>query len=588
MSSDSDWAEALGRFQAGDFAAAERACHAVLAQDAFHRNALNLLAVLCCQAGRLEQGITHCRAVLALDPDDSQALQTLGDALHLTCDFAGAAAAFARAVAVRGRHWPLCAKLAAALLRAGRRPEAIAAYHEALAAGAPERVRQDCAVAEFEWGLELYHQGRRDDAILAYRAALTRKPDLALAHCNLGAALQENGELDAAIACYQTALAHAPAYPDALSNLGVARQEQGRLDEAAAQFEAALRIQPDHPLALNNLGKLRQEQGRRDEARALYREAARLAPDHPDSHFNLALLDLQAGAWETGWAGYEWRWRRPGAQRHDFGLPEWDGTPLAGRTLLLWCEQGLGDSIQFVRFAARIVSGGGRVVLLCPPELEALLQGVTGIDRVVSRISTLPPCDCQAPLLSLPRLLGTRLATLPAPVPYLAVPPAATARWRDRLAALPGRKVGLVWRGRPQHTNDRNRSLDPARLAPLLDRPGISFVSLQKGARPDDAAALAGRAPLLDLGPELADFTDTAAVLAGLDLVISVDTSVIHLAGALGRPGWLLLPFDPDWRWLLERQDSPWYPTLRLFRQPAPGAWDPVIADLADALGGFP
>jgi len=584
MSIDGDWVEALGQFQAGATDAAERACRAVLARDPERRDALNLLAVLCCQTGRLEEGIALSHQVLATAPDDAQALQTLGDALHLQLDFVGAAAAFSRAIVVRGKQWPLCAKLAAALLQAGRRPEAIAAFRDALSLGAPERVARDCAVAEFEWGLDLYRQGRRDDAILAYRSALVRRPDLALAHCNLGVALQEQGQLEAAIACYEAALGHAPAYPDALNNLGVARQEQGQLDAAIEHFSAALRIQPGHPLALNNLGKARQEQGWVDQALALFRQARTLSPAYVDAHFNEALALLLSGNFRDGWPAYEWRWKRPEAEPRDFGLPVWDGSPLAGRTLLLYCEQGLGDSIQFIRFAPQIKAGGGQIVLLCPPELESLFQDLPGIDRVVVRISTLPRCDLQAPLLSVPRLLGITLATLPAPVPYLSAPPATAAAWRQRLAGLPGRKIGLVWRGRPQHTNDRNRSLDPARLLPLLDRPGLSFVSLQKGARADDLAVFAGRGPVLDLGPELTDLAATAGAIAALDLVISVDTSVIHLAGALARPGWLLLPFAPDWRWLLDRSDSPWYPTLRLFRQPAPGAWDPVIDAVIEAL----
>ena len=585
MNQDQPWVETLAHFRAGALGAAEQGCRAVLARSPDRRDARNLLAVLCCQTGRLEQGITLCREVLTQAPDDVQALQTLGDALHLREEFAEAASVFARLLALRGKSWQVCAKLAAALLKAGRRPESIAAYRDALALGAPERVGQDCALAEFEWGLELYHQGRRDDAILAYRAALARRPDLAVVHCNLGVILQEKGDLDGAIACYEAALALAPAYPDALSNLGVACHDQGRLEEAIAHLEAALRLQPEHPFVLNNLGRAWQDLGQFDLALSLFRRAAARRPDYAEARFNESLLLLMRGDYAAGWPGYEWRWRRVGMQRPDFGLPLWDGSPLAGRTLLVYCEQGLGDSIQFLRFLPWIAAAGGQAVVLVPPELDGLFRDLAGMARVFTRISALPVCDVQAPLLSLPGLFGLSLANLPAaPVPYLTVPPEPAAVWRQRLADRPGRKIGLVWRGRPEHTNDRNRSLDPALLAPLLDLPGLTVVSLQKGARPGDQDVFARCPSFLDLAPELSDFTATAATIAALDLVISVDTSVIHLAGALGRPGWLLLPFIPDWRWLCDRTDSPWYPTLRLFRQPARNDWPSVVAAVVAAL----
>jgi hypothetical protein len=324
--------------------------------------------------------------------------------------------------------------------------------------------------------------------------------------------------------------------------------------------------------------------GRPEAALQALERAIALAPDYADAHWNRALTLLLAGDFAQGWPAYEWRWRATGMREPDLAAPRWDGGPLDGQTILLHAEQGLGDSIHFVRYAPLVAARGGRVIVQCPAPLARLLATCAGVARVIPRGEPLPPFELQAPLMSLPGLLNTRLDNIPAEVPYLAPPAGAGAAAQAALAALAAlgarRTVGVVWAGNPAHENDRNRSC-PARCFAALGAPERALVSLQKGAGADDIAAIPGA---LDLGPRLEDFAATAAAIARLDLVIAVDTATAHLAGALGRPVWLLLPHAPEWRWQLRRDDSPWYPTMRLFRQERPGDWPGVFERVGEAL----
>jgi len=307
----------------------------------------------------------------------------------------------------------------------------------------------------------------------------------------------------------------------------------------------------------------------------------------PDGHWNLALALLVQGHFPEGWEEYEWRWKTKGllSPRQLLPQPLWDGRPLAGRAILLHAEQGLGDTIQFIRYLPLVAQRGGRVIVECQPELQRLVQAMTPDIPVLARGQPLPDFAFQCPLLSLPKALGTTLATIPATVPYLHADAQNVQMWRDRLAGHGSAlKVGLIWAGNPHHKNDRNRSVKLASLAPLAQVPGVQFYSLQKGAAAAQAKTPPPGMDLIDRTDDLQDFADTAAMIANLDLVIAVDTSVVHLAGALAKPVWTLLPYCPDWRWLLKRQDSPWYPTMRLFRQPEIGDWDSVIQQLAAAL----
>jgi hypothetical protein len=344
---------------------------------------------------------------------------------------------------------------------------------------------------------------------------------------------------------------------------------------------------PNHTAALSSRGVALQALNRHAEAIASFDRALALAPDYADAHFNRSLARLAIGDYRAGQLEYEWRWKRTGAAPLRLNRPLWLGeTPLAGKTILLHAEQGLGDTIQFVRYVPRLAAAGAKVVLEVHPELKAPLSRVPGAAAVIGRGEPRPAFDLHCPLGSLPLACKTEPASVPADIPYLAAEPARVERWRERLAALDPPRIAIVWAGNAAHANDRNRSLPFAKLAPLWANSRARFVGLQRDLRAGDAPLLQG-APVLHLGSELADFDDTAAVLAGCDLLIAVDTAVAHLAGALGRPLWVLLPFSADWRWTKDSDRSPWYPSARLYREARPGGWDDVIARVARDLAAL-
>jgi hypothetical protein len=316
--------------------------------------------------------------------------------------------------------------------------------------------------------------------------------------------------------------------------------------------------------------------------------ALRLDPQSASTHWNRALALLQGGDFERGWREYEWRWQRAGAQpRVSTDRPPWDGRPLDGRAILLWCEQGLGDALQFARYAPLVQRHGGRVLLQCPGLLRALFRTLPGVDHLLTEGEALPSFDVHAPLLSLPALVGTTLATVPAEVPYLSADPARVEAWRQRLAAVPGLRVGVAWQGNPHHKWDRHRSVPLTAFAPLARVTGVRLVSLQKGPGAEQLPALKDRLRVVDFGDEFGasgPYPDTAALMRCLDLVVTVDTATAHLAGALAVPVWVPLSTIVDWRWLLGRQDSPWYPSMRLFRQTQLGDWAPVFDRMAEEL----
>jgi tetratricopeptide (TPR) repeat protein len=442
-------------------------------------------------------------------------------------------------------------------------------------------------------GSGAFPQGGLAEAEAGYRRTLAGDPDDAGAWTNLGVVLQLQGRLDPAEACYRRALTLRPDQAETHNNLGVVLQAQDRLDPAAACFERALALKPDYLEALNGLGVAHQARGRLDQAAACFRRVLALKPDHAEAHTNLATALLQAGDLEAGFCELEWRWR---VQDRTDRLPElpqplWTGDDLSGRTLLVLPEQGAGDTVQFLRFLAPLKARTGvrRVVFLAPDALARLLAPVAGIDRLVVAGDPPPAFDCHVPLLSLPHRLGTGNDTLAAAIPYLQAPEPQREARRRQLAGWPGLKVGVVWHGNPRQHNNRKRSLPGQVWALLGRRPGIQWFSLQPGPSAEEARLLS-EAGAVDLGPSLTDWSETAAWIAALDLVITVDTGVANLAGALGKPAWVLLSFAPDWRWRLGCDRTPWYPSLRLFRQPQPGDWaavlEAVIARLDDWAAG--
>jgi tetratricopeptide (TPR) repeat protein len=485
----------------------------------------------------------------------------------------------------------------------------VIAYHAGRAEEAEDYIRRALEIAPQtalfydSLGRVLMCRGQQPEAMTAYRAALRLNPQLASSANDLGVALLAAGHSQEAAEWCRRAVALNPAKAEAQLNLGNALAEQDRCGEAAAAYREALRLKPSYAEAHNGLGLMLANQGRLAEAAACFEQALALDPSSAGAHFNLALTCLAQGDWQRGFPEFEWRWQLKGIRPPAFAQPRWQGEPLAGRAILLHEEQGLGDTIQFVRYAELVKSAGaGQVIVRCQPALARLLMTCAGIDRVVSAGEALPDFDnregnfllpLRAPLLSLPLLCGTTPETIPRRAPYLTADAQTIARWRERLSDEPTLnepltfKIGICWQGNPQNKNDRRRSFPLACFAPLAALPGLHLVSLQKGAGSEQLATCAFRARVTVLeeltGPE-GNLLDAAAVMTLLDLVITADTALAHLAGALGVPVWTALAFDPDWRWLREREDTPWYPSMRLFRQPQPGLWQDVFARMAREL----
>lgn len=421
-----------------------------------------------------------------------------------------------------------------------------------------------------------------------FREAVRVAPDFAEGHANLGFLLDRRGEAAAAESCYRLSLQLAPACPETHLNLGALLAGQKRFDEAEAAYRRAIALRPRAPAGWSNLGALYACMKREEDAERCYRAALALDESHANARFNLGYLLLRQGRLEEGWSCLEARvWRTPLAAH--LACPRWQGEPLAGKSIVIGYEAGQGDMIQFCRYAAALKArGAASVAMICYPALKALFASLEGLDAVISWDEQIPASgwDFWTPLLSLPHRCDTRLDSIPATLPYLRAPPGRTEKWAARVPAS-GLRVGLAWKGNPRHENDADRSLPSLdMLAPLGAIAGVHFVSLQKGAGEDEAARPPRGLNLVNLGPLFEDFADTAAVMTCLDLVICVDTAVAHLAGALGKPCWVLLPaYKADWRWLKARADSPWYPgVLRLFRQPETGDWNAVITQVAAAL----
>jgi tetratricopeptide (TPR) repeat protein len=470
--------------------------------------------------------------------------------------------------------------------RAGNHAQAVTFGRKAL------NQRPGSTEAMLTLGAALAALGRTDEAIARYAKALAVDPRHVGALNNLGLALAAQAQAAAAIALFQRALAIEPQCVAALVNLGTVLHAEWRFEEAAACFLKALAIEPNRAESENNLGNSLLALHRTTAAIEHFQRAQALAPSFAMAHCNEATAHLMAGDYSAGWAKYEWRW-----SVGEYRLRRWEGVQplwrgdadISGKTIFLTAEQGYGDTIQFARYAPLVAERGARVLLAVPPALVSLMKTLGGAE-ICAEGADPPAFDFHCPLMSLPLAFGTELATVPNRVAYLRPDPEKATMWRRRFEDLPGRRVGLAWSGSalkslsPMQSIDRRRSVALAKLAPLAEVPGASYVSLQLGG-----AAVETRAPppglvVHDWTGDLHDFSDTAALIAGLDLVISVDTAVAHLAGALGKPVWLLNRYDTCWRWLLDRDDSPWYPTLRQFRQPAPGDWDAVIAAVSAAL----
>jgi Tfp pilus assembly protein PilF len=504
------------------------------------------LGVTLGEQGKLVEAILHLRAAVRLRPDFAKAHHNLG----------------------------------VALAQQGNDEEAVRSLRQTL------QLKPDYTEAYYNLGSVLMSQGKHADAVDCYYRALGIKPDHYEVYNNLGLALTELGRLGEAVVILQQAVRLRPNSAEAHTNLGLALAEQGKYGQAEDCYQQALRINPSYAEAHGNLANNYKEQGLLEEALASYDLALRLKPDLVSAHWNRSLAWLQKGDYERGWVEYEWRWQRKQTPKRPFTQPLWDGSPLAERSILLYMEQGLGDMLQFIRYARLVKERGGTVIVECPPFLMPLFSFVSGIDRLVGEDQSLPGFDVQAPLMSLPRLLGTTLANIPAEVPYLHAEGALAEEWARKLSELRGFKIGIAWQGNRHHKWDRFRSIPLAEFEPLARLRGVRLISLQKGYGTEQLRA--NRFPVTELADELdasaGAFMDTAAIMKNLDLVITTDTALAHLAGGLGMPVWMALSAIADWRWLTGRDDSPWYPTMRLFRQTKLGDWSDVFERLTSEV----
>jgi FKBP-type peptidyl-prolyl cis-trans isomerase 2/predicted negative regulator of RcsB-dependent stress response len=441
----------------------------------------------------------------------------------------------------------------------------------------------------YDQGITFQDRGQQDEAIQSYQKAIELNPGFAPAYYNLGVAFHKKGQPDQAILCYQLATGFNPNYAEAYHNLGIVLKEKGKLDEATTCFEVALQSKPTYAGAYYNLGNILVAKGKFDEALSYYRKTIDLNPDYAEAHWNIALINLLFGNFDRGWKGYEWRWKLEGVSaKRNFDQPLWDGSDIAGRTILLHAEQGLGDTIHFIRYAPLVAERGAKVIFECQKELVSLLEAVRGIYQVIERGAQLPEFDVHCPLLSLPLVFGTTLENIPSAVPYITINSSLIQKWQNKLLSDNSKlKIGLAWSGDMGMRDDQNRSCSLEIFSRLAGIDDITFYSLQKGEAAEQAKKPPEGMNLVDYTEEIYDFLDTAAFIENLDLVICVDTAVAHLAGAMGKPVWTLIPFVPDWRWMLDREDSPWYPTMKLFRQPDRGDWAPVIAKLSEELRTF-
>ena len=537
-------------------------------------------AVALHQQGRLDEAEKLYARALKLQRDNFDALHLLGVLNHQRGKASEAHRLIAAALKVNPNSPDALSNFGMVLNTLKRGPEALAVLDKALAL-APGH-----ADALNNRGNVLLDLRRPEEAVKAFDAVLAAAPRHLQARINRGNALTELGRFDAALADYDAALAAMPNHPLAHYNRGNALRLLNREPEAIVAYERALSAAPQHINGWLNRGHALAALNRHRDAVASYDRALALQPDHADAHFNAALSLLTLEDYARGFQDYEWRWKRTGmAARKEFRKPPWLGeTPLSGKTIVLHAEQGLGDTVQFARYVPQVARMGARVVLEVPPELKPLLAGLDGVAETVVRGEKLPPYDLHCPLGSLPLACKTGVADIPGTIPYLRASETYLAKWRARLEKLPSPRVALAWSGRAAHPNDKNRSVPLSQLKLLLAAPGISFVSVQRELREHDAETLSREPGVTHVGAELDDFADTAAVLTLCDLLVCVDTSVAHVAGALGRPVALLVPFQPDWRWMLDRDASPWYPNIRLFRQAAPRDWDGVIARVRAAL----
>ena len=569
--------KALEFHKSANLSEAEKGYREVLTLDANHPDALHLLGMIGAATGHLDPAIQLVGRAAEVKPDEPLFLLTLSDLY----------------------------------IKSKRNEEAVAACRKALL------LKPDFPEAVNHLGIALMGQKKIDEAIAVFRGGLHKSPQFPELHSNLSGALKQKGDLDGAVAEGQEAvrlkpdnamfqftlseaymlkrrhdlamphiqrtLALSPNFVPAHFSLGAAYVETRRFAEGIRVFEHLLTLEPRHAEAWFWIGVARWELGSRQGAKDAFERALSINPQSSQARFCLSNILLLEGDFERGWEEYEWR-PLPKVQK-----PLWDGSPLHDKTILLYVEQGFGDIIQFIRYVPMVKALGAKIVLACHPNLFGVIGSVPSVDRIVEIVDEGVQYDVQCPLMSLPRIFRTRLDSIPAQVPYLFPDPEAVRKWSQKFVFPKDKfKVGLVWAGRPTHAADRYRSMKLAQLAPLAKARNAVFYSLQKGVEELKPGEAPPGMEIVDLAPDLVEYTDTAAAISHLDLLITVDTSAAHLGGAMGKSTWILIRSAiPDWRWLLDRSDTPWYPTARLFRQQVPGDWTPTVKVVADELGAL-
>jgi len=585
-SSDSNSADIAAQFQKGlllqqrgDLAQAKAIYASILEHDAGQVDALHMLGVIALQMGDPAQAVQLITDSLHGNPGNASAHMHLGLALKALNRWEDAQACFEQAITLRPDYVQAHLNAGIVWMELGQLDRAQKSFEKAIA------LKPNDAQTHYNQGLLLHGQKRWDEALVSYQKAIAAQPDFAQALNNCGVILLEQSHFELAASNFERATQIAPNFAQAWYNFGNCLCKFDKFEHALRAYDKAIAIGPHTAQAFNNRGLALQELGLFEMAIASYQQATAIDPQYADAYWNESIEHLLQGNYAQGWPLYEWRWRREAfsSPKRDFPQPLWLGQcALAGKTILLHAEQGLGDSIQFSRYAPLVKAQGARVVLEVPLPLLALFKNFQGVDQLIAKGSMLPDFDYQCPLMSLPLAFQTRLESIPSPVAYLQSDSIKKRSWQQQLGKPGQLRIGLVWSGNPADKNDSQRSMPLASLLPYLPR-GPEYVCLQKDLRPRDRQALMS-SDIPFFGESIKDFSDTAAMCDAMDLVIAVDSSVAHVAGALGKPCWILLPASPDWRWLLAREDSPWYESVRLYRQAHRGNWEAVLVRLASDI----
>jgi len=576
--------KAVSFHQKGQITEAEQSYQAVLAIDPQHVDALRLLGGLYVQSNKAESAISCFEKALSVKPDHPELLNNLGVALYSQGKLNEALQRYQQAATIAPDYFDAVNNLGNILFECGKLDDAVTWLERSI------KLKSGNISASISLGQTYRLQNKKDQAIACYKHALSFAPDNTEILTNLGNLLREMGKSDESCAVYQRLAQLKPGDTGILLNFGTLLRDTGKWDAAMEQYEKVLELQPNSTDAIISRASLLLELNRPEEAKAGYSQSLNLKPNLPDAKWGKAAAALMLGEYTDGWALYESRFECAQMRRSLlFRNKRWAGGELDGKRLLIWGEQGFGDVLQFIRYAALCKEKGGYVIALCREPLVRLLKNCPYIDEVVTA-ATEQDFDYQAPIMSLPHIFGTTLHTVPNDVPYLYVSETARQKWAPHFADADGFKLGLVWSGNPRkidieaHMMDRQRSMSLALMKPFFDVESCRFYNLQKGEASDQIAANGLQTKLIDLMPGADDFMDTAAIIENLDLVISVDTSVVHLAGGLGKPVWVLSRFGGCWRWLQNAKTSPWYPTAKIFGQPKPGDWQSCIDEITVAL----